>query len=980
MGKQRIRVRDFTVRCCQGTFCAIGFITTALFLMALVWIAWCYFGLAMVQVSTGQRRALVNYSLVKPTQTTPSVQPSLDESSSNTISKLAPTSPSSSFHKPRDLSTVPPLLIPDPNSNKTQNVTKVEIQEDGLQTRKVAPSKDNRYESAEPIENPELVNKNNSSKTPFDPLLKSDTVPKENVSRDEVRASSREKPKEGGSTAVRDEIQDSRTSVVHSASRVPDFARDPPRSSMRESTRYDEDEYRGSRSRIDTRDLVPYADDEYSKGDSRSYAEDDIGRRRSDNRRREERYGDYHSDDVPRRREDDDDRYRYHDENSRHRSRDTRYDDRDGYRSRDYDRYRSRNDDKRYRWRSDEDVSREDDKYRSRYDDRDRSRIDGRDIKIDGRDTPRRFDDIDIPYLTDDRYRHRNDDRDKPNTDDRDRSRMDDSDRRLFNDRSRTRVDDRDDSLKKIDDRHRTGVDEFNHRLVDDKSDVGYADREKVRAEDRYRLQDDERDRARGHRNRDSYKGVLESEDEYRSRIDSRRRTSEDEFIEEKTKYSDRDRYRPRVKVDPYDDDTRTIRRDYEERIITRTDSLSPLPISKGLSDRAKVDETDYPRRSGEIPSSVLSETRSRDRDENYRRPSRYDDRDRIYPTRVREDAYMTTLGSHSERSPPPLTGSRSRDHYHEDTARIRDTKHNGEEDKRRSYSSSAGSSGREYKTRLPVERDEGRYIDRGDEVSFDRRSYTSDEEDDYREKSHSRTSSEGRHDSKLRGDDDPYEHLSSTDERDEYPRRRKDDDDEEYRRERPRSGYDAPRSRLRDSYDDYSRDDDRYDEDRPIRRYDDRPIRRYDDSPRYRDDTGVSKEDRPYRNIDERPADPMYDPSSIIDETRLEAPRPRAPSDTKLQDGKDRSHSVGTRTPESPRVSLDSDRRDHAHPVERPLNAKDVIEAALRHSDMSDALRKVSYPVFDPRVSNLTSPDVIRASERRGTTILSRRKRRLGV
>lgn len=60
-----------------------------------------------------------------------------------------------------------------------------------------------------------------------------------------------------------------------------------------------------------------------------------------------------------------------------------------------------------------------------------------------------------------------------------------------------------------------------------------------------------------------------------------------------------------------------------------------------------------------------------------------------------------------------------------------------------------------------------------------------------------------------------------------------------------------------------------------------------------------------------------------------------------------------------------------------RPLTTKEVIDAAYRHSEEHEKQREIFYPVYVPGSGNMTSPDVIRPSERRGITTPTKKKKK---
>ncbi|KFM79711.1 hypothetical protein X975_11676, partial [Stegodyphus mimosarum] len=1033
MGSDRGTGTRLAARFCYGACFGLGFVITAITLAAMFWIVWCYFGLAVLQISDSQRRALVNYSHVpsKPSPTPVTASPSRAttlpsiETSVNSISK-SPTVATVLRGSSRELSPAataspqaPPRVREDDIAEKVgqkaailsgDESSKEATNEEVIYARRVSSSTtENRPigpdRKEDKVKSPGRRNPPDSGIEPrldiaptqvYDSKNARSRRPLDEESDKPTRDEKRSPPvdyieKDRPASAKRDEIQSSRRPDDIPPYRDPDFERDYPRRPPlivdRERSRYDDDDdTRGTRSRYDKRDRGRESDDRYSKGDTRVYPDDDLKipleKERTDRP-------------IPR----SDDRYRDRlAEDDRYRTRDDRYDDRYP------DETRRRGDDDRYRDRD--------------YDDRYRDR--------------------------DERYRYRS-------------------------------VEERE--------RYRDRIPEERYKPIDDKDIDRYRTRE-----DRYRYRDEER-----YRDRD--------DDRYRTRDDDtelRDRISEDKLKDRDYDSLSRDvSYRPRIDDDRYreEEEVRRRNKDYKEpAVVSRIDEIPlierrPLPVRSETSSRDTRRRADYepdvidrPRSyarddvvisRAEIPvRSISSEDRyvARDKDDDYRRPSRIDERDdKIVPTRVRDDEYISRSSLIDDRSRdevyvprPPAIDLKPRDETRfsdeRKESRLRDDKYYDDDDRirrlddsRSTLSSLSSASGTRKLTRgdIPEEkRVDAKYVDRDDEVKLDRRSYASEDDDEYR-RSNSRTRI-------------PYDYTDRdrrpTDERDykddERYIRRVSSADDEYRRDRTRTDYDTDRPRSRDRYDDeyrrYDRDDDRY---VPLDRSSSRKAETYplDDDERYRrrelDERGIRREvpirdasddrRRPTRpeRLDDRPrkSEPDVRPALLADDRRFvdsipvsrnrdlvdaypspsssdssRKPPPRLvssardpllsssmstaysrePSDVIIREKRyqnSQSREKQSRNSESSRVrgelgTINSDKimpgsKDTAlsseDSEERPLTAKDVIEAALRQSDVSSQnSRKVFYPVFDPRISNLTSPEIIRPSERRGTTI----------
>ena len=471
------------------------------------------------------------------------------------------------------------------------------------------------------------------------------------------------------------------------------------------------------------------------------------------------------------------------------------------------------------------------------------------------------------------------------------------------------------------------------------------------------------------------------------------------------------------------------------------TDYDAPVRDRPRLPVRDEINPSKLSR-----PSYDEESYRDRDRNDRYR-PKLYDEDEvkTILPTRTRSESTL----SRSTLIDPKLKDDDDSRYADTPRDRIRNDKFYDKDERDRgiriqdskSIIPTSESSRRyvdesdRYRTRLPNEKIENTKLsDRREEVVLDRRSYASEEDDDYRRGvSRTRDYYEDRPRNPTEDDRRRYRDDES------YPRR-----DEEFRRDRPKDDVPRDRSKSRDRYDDeYRRYDDKYvsrDDDRYLSKEDriSSPTRKYD---RYPDDEERTRrrepEIRTVRTDDSRTRDEIMRPSaSSRDEERYystddfsdsksssrrryddDLPHPDE-YDTKSRDSDSGRYSVGSRRPvvsrepvigssmssissrepsdvvirekrfqsgdsryQSSRVI--SNERKYVDPEPdskeelRPLSAKDVIEAAIRHSDNSDQnSRQVHYPVFDPRASNLTSPDIIRPSERRGTTITARKRR----
>ncbi|XP_054715682.1 eukaryotic translation initiation factor 3 subunit A-like [Uloborus diversus] len=914
----------------------------------MFWIVWCYFGVAIVHISDSQRRALVNYSYTTKPQPTPtSPAPRLESSITNTIVKstvdgatvirgasAARTESSISSNQSPvkandDKDTAPAPILS--GSSEESN-------EDGLYVRRVssevgdnnrpdiAPAADDsggRRSSLEKDTNrrstePSQVHDDSGRSRKPEELDRGKTAMVEikPVSRDHVDKDSPLPPR-------RDDIQPPRRTDS-----IPTYDEsDYPR-------RYDED---SDRERTRRR---------YSEGEKRVYADDDRSVEKERDRRPPPADDRYYDDRVPDRSRTRDDRYtgRYPEDTVR-RSDDDRY-----YRDRDYDDRRKE----------------------------DRPRI-------RGSETKRRPEEDEKYIPRDERYR--------------------DDDRYSEEERYRRR------------------------------GGVGYSSRDE---DEKYRLRD---------------------EDRY---IDERDRT----YIARKPLVRERDDGKEYIPIS----DGKVRDRGYRDPpVISRVDSERPLrsdrPIAPSYDrpienprDKAYVADDIVPSRV-DAPSR-RAEDKYRDRDDEYRRPTRYDTIDEvrdIRPTKTRDVEYI---------APPSISSSRPRNderYIDRDDSRRRDYDDVG---KRRADDSRgvpiAGSrrvvQEDEYRTRTPNER-------RGEEVVLDRRSYASEEEDYRRSDSRTRTAY----------DDDRVRRPTYSDDRRDYesPKRAYVEErpsrptrvDDDYDRSRPRGDYDGPRTRQRDRPDDeyrrYDRDDDRPVSDKYIPRDDDRSVSdkyipreddRYlrDDRPRstireyssYPEDTSRAKprdSDRLAGRKDELPRSESRDIRPRIDRYDDTPPRtdtrdPYAYSDSRkyddvpssqgsrvLKDVYESGSSASSRrnlesssakepligppitssvySKEPSRVVLREKRyqvtesskhlrddsysetrgvqRDQADGfVERPFDVKDVIGTAIRQSDGERQNQKVHYPVHDPR-ANLTSSDVIRASERRGTTITAKRRRK---
>ncbi|GFQ84594.1 uncharacterized protein TNCT_311642 [Trichonephila clavata] len=628
--------------------------------------------------------------------------------------------------------------------------------------------------------------------------------------------------------------------------------------------------------------------------------------------------------------------------------------------------------------------------------DRERDRYDD---DYDDRRSPSRYDRRDRGREPNDRY-SKGDTRVYPD----ERTRLDDRyplprDERRGDDR------DRDDRYKDYDDRYRYKEDD-RYRDVD-----RHSDDDRYRKDDRYR--DDER-----YRDDDRYRKDDRYRDEDRYRTDDRYRDNDRSRVISRP--VERDRYSPRG--DDGDRYPRTRDRDYRDPIE------SSRPVVPPERKSARPDLRDEPRRIPEydtsardrprysyrddLPSRALDD-RYVDRDDKYRRPSRYDDRDRISPTRVRDEPYISKSTVEEPRvrddsylSRPTLIDGLKRDdsRYSEDRSRTRYY----DEDRRKgdslfiSPTTVRGADDRDrdgYRTRLQDDRkSDPRYVDREEDVVLDQRSYASEESDGYR-RSNSRPNDERNIRRDYDRDDDDYRRSRPKD--DYYPSRSRDRLDDRYVEDDDRfpSRRDYGTSRKRDDVDVGTRRD-IMEEDRPIRsRSDERlpllPIEKYPDSDRRYDDSSSRRsstrdfmpDDRPVRTrpdpVDDRPPRPLMDRYPDDDKRHRddELPPRSSKRDPFITSSASRDVVVREKRYETARDKPEDRGVEAPMSPERPLNAKDVIEAALRHSDVPDqSPRKVFYPVYDPRVTNLTSPDIIRPSERRGTTITSRKRRSQAV
>ncbi|XP_055947805.1 eukaryotic translation initiation factor 3 subunit A-like [Argiope bruennichi] len=662
---------------------------------------------------------------------------------------------------------------------------------------------------------------------------------------------------------------------------------------------------------------------------------------------------------------------------------------------------------------------------RRRYDDED---------DYEDRGSASRYDKSDRGRDTDDRY-SKGDTRvypdERPRLEDRYPPR--DSDRRRGDDRDREdRYRDRDDRYRDYDDRYKDRDDRYRYR------DNPYRDEDKYRNDKPY-LDEDRNQR----RDRFDYDDRYSSKDD-RYRYDDRYRPRDDRYRDDDDRYvydDKRDRYIPRDDEDRY---VRSRDRDYREPISSSRVDIPSDRKSGKPEDARRPTEYDIPVR--DRPRiSYIDESKTDDRyiyrdDDEFRRPSKYDDRDRISPTRTRDEAYISrsTVPISRSRDDTYKSGSsiideRKRDddrysnnrdrpkYYDDDDRRIEESRYISPSSVRETDSTRKDVNRDDYRTRLPDDK-------KIDDVGIERRSYSAEEEEYRRQNSRTRYYDDT--DRKPSGD-------SRRDYRtdDDYPRRTRPDDDE-YRRSRPRGDYDTDKSRDPEVYD-RSIDDD----DRASRRY----LPEYDEPRRRSDaDTGLRKESYPRDVIDEDrmsrrpegrrplppPKDRRYDddipPRRPISDDRPFRSRPDTIDDRPLRPAIDRASEDGRRyrddtyleddrrykdealvnpdessrygpprsekrepfvsSPTSPRDTVSREKRyhnsgrtldDYGNEEERPINTRDVIDAALKHSDSPvQNHRKVSYPIFDPRISNLTSPDFIPPSDRRGTTIMSRRRR----
>lgn len=556
----------------------------------------------------------------------------------------------------------------------------------------------------------------------------------------------------------------------------------------------------------------------------------------------------------------------------------------------------------------------------------------------------------------------------------------------------------------------------------------------------------------------------MSDDDKYRTRDEDRYRSDlDDRKIAPPRSPVVEDRYRPTFDDDKIVDTLAPRVRDPDIREpVSRSSSTLPLGDRKPTSSRSQYDVrteesiTDYdvpPRNRPRLPARdevnpsrlakpVYDEERYRDpdRDDRYR-PTRYDEEEVISPTRTRIDGTFsrsTLIDTKFKDENDTRYADNSRDRIRNDKFYDKDER---DSEIRLQGSRSAISTNENsrryvdendrYRTRLPNEPTEkSKSSDRREEVVLDRRSYASEEDEDYRRgPSRTRDYYEDRSRSPTEDTRRRYRDEES------YPRR-----DEDSKRDRPIDDISRDRSKNRDRYDDeYPRYDDRYisrdDDDRyPLRedrlssssrKYDSYPDD--DERPRRRD-----SEVRAVRTGDSRIRDEIIRPSaSSRNEERFyssdDVPETKSSSrrrydddlphpddyDIKDRDTDNRRYSAGSRRPVIPRESVlgssmsreptdvvirekrfqssdgryqssrvVSNERSYIDPESiskevRPLSAKDVIEAAIRHSDNSEQNSgQVHYPVFDPRTVNLTSSDYIRPGERRGTTITARKRR----
>lgn len=471
------------------------------------------------------------------------------------------------------------------------------------------------------------------------------------------------------------------------------------------------------------------------------------------------------------------------------------------------------------------------------------------------------------------------------------------------------------------------------------------------------------------------------------------------------TDYDVPPRSRSRLPVRDEVNPSRLSRPAYDEERYRDQDRDDRYRPTRYDEDEAKAISPTRTRIDGTFSRSTLIDTKFKDEND-----SRYADDSR---DRIRNDKIYDKDERDSEIR---LQGSRSAVSTSENSRRYVD-----ENDR--------------YRTRLPNEKTEkSKSSDRREEVVLDRRSYASEEDGDYRRgASRTRDYYEDRSRSPTEDTRRRYRDDESYPRRDEDFKRDRPIDDISRDRSKNRDRYDDEYPRYDDRY--ISRDDDRYPlrEDRlssSSRKYDSYPDD--DERPRRRD-----SEVRAIRTGDSRIRDEIIRPSaSSRDEERFyssdDFPETKPSSrrryeddlpppddyDAKGRDTDNRRYSAGSKRPIIPRESalgssmssmssreptevvirekrfqssdsrypssrVISNERSYVDPEEseskevRPLSAKDVIEAAIRHSDNSEQNSgQVHYPVFDPRTVNLTSSDYIRPGERRGTTITARKRR----
>uniref|UniRef100_A0A2L2XZ15 Uncharacterized protein n=1 Tax=Parasteatoda tepidariorum TaxID=114398 RepID=A0A2L2XZ15_PARTP len=1137
MGSDEFRRHRLVDRCCNGVCFGIGFVVTLITLITMFWLVWFYFGLTIVQVSNTQRRALVDYSYVPPStsspnQNTPSEVP---ESSLNQISKLATVSssfprvdPTEVLEKKREIlngrssSLAKGDFAARPRSNKTGDIDesrtalnreaekKPNDEEDVSQRSPSSPNEKNEDKSIEKnhrnttgIQHDKRRNISSSSKSRI--------IPTE-VNNSEFANEKTTHLNQSGST--REEIPP--ITVVNSRLPEDDLAsRNPNFENRRELLPGNNNRDRGFDDRADSvRDNDRSEDDKMPKGDSRVIrppSQEDVRLRDRDSDR--------------------DDRYR--NLNTRRRWDVDKYDDRE-------DRYRDRIP---YDDRHVEDRKREDDSYGPTRDNRNRDRIVEEDRSVDDRRDRRRGDEGKYDDKSfEDRYRDRITVQRYPDKREEDSDRYDDRDRRINRDRSRVSSDD--EYFEKYPNEERKSRDDFQdrrvreHRYQDRQTDEKrrlYRDEERSRDvaerfDERYptergndkipesRYRDESRRRYDDDRVEDYDRRKLTKDDEYRYRDrfrddvvqPSRTRSRTDDRYNYRDEAVDSSRYDS--KEDHYRPETRGSGRDSIQS--SRTDYG---PTLEGIKYTRQTESTINDRRylssgsrsyveddTSDLKRDVGIENRDRKifKDDDLDKFPRLDGRDRIAPTRVKDDRYITR-----EPDEDAYAYERRVDGSYQNNRRptIIDTKYQDDDDRSRTPTSTRIESSRVSPSgrREYYASDEIKQPSKlgNDEISLERRSY-SPEDDEYRlsnansrsrpnqpistpyddrrrdyrsddpnkkytdddDYERSRRTNVRSRDSTLRDDgvrydkdgnkEDRYRDASSRDrfdrdgpinrderrdrdgpinrnernrEQDEYNRKRDKFEDPKYEDDR----YDRNRDRYDDRYEEdrYDRNRDRYDyryaEDRYDRnrdrfvedrhgeerydrtrdRYDesryDRDRDRYDDGAEYKEsslDRNRSKynDDRygdRYDNPSElKPSDTLpiredRDGSRDFSGTRLRNTSPPRSDERKEgflppSDGSKRPFhsdvddrglsSKDTRLRESSFSSISD------YDADRPLSAKDVIDAALRQAESTDLVpKKVFYPVFDPRISNLTSSDIIRPSERRGITINSRRRRK---